>query len=93
MLLGWDDRSHVVSDEHRKHMVTKNLLVLASFLVDGRVAGLWKTEVKRGVARLLVEPFGKLLKATRAELEREGEQLLGFLEPAAKRREIVFAGA
>ncbi|HEU4536790.1 MAG TPA: winged helix DNA-binding domain-containing protein, partial [Polyangiaceae bacterium] len=92
-LLGWDDRSRVVSDEHRKRLVTKNLLVLASFLVDGRVAGLWKAETKRGVARLLLEPFGKLLKATRAELEAEGQKLLGFLEPEATSREIVFDAA
>jgi winged helix DNA-binding protein len=93
LLLGWDDRSRVVSDEHRKRLVTKNLLVLATFLVDGRAAGLWKAELKRGAARLLLEPFERLTKKVRTELEAEGQRLLTFLEPEAKSHDVVLAEA
>ncbi len=44
---------------------------VATFLVDGAVAGTWKYE--RGSVRL--EPFGQLGRSTRRELRVEGERL------------------
>ena len=41
------------------------------FIVDGQVAGTWKW-VKERVA---LEPFGRLSRAERAELEEEAEGL------------------
>lgn len=91
LLLGHADRTRVVSEEHRKRMGTKNLLVVATFLVDGEVAGTWKSEKKRGTAVLLVEPFIPLKKNARAALEAEGTRLLKFLEEDAKAFEVIFA--
>jgi hypothetical protein len=90
LLLGHADRTRVISEEHRKRIGTKNLLVVATFLVDGEVAGTWKAEKRKGTARLLVEPFIKLRKAARSELEIEGTRLLKFLEEDAKGYEVVF---
>lgn len=91
LVLAHDDRSRVIDDAHRKIVVTKNLRILATFLVDGRVAGTWTTEKKRGAAQLELTAFGKLDKKTRAALEEEGEALLEFLESEAKSRAVVFA--
>jgi hypothetical protein len=44
------------------------------------------------VATLTLTPFGRTLKKTAAELEREGTALLRFLEPDAKTYEVVTAG-
>ena len=41
VLLGHQDRSRVIADEHRARVSTRNLQVLATFLVDGLVAGWW----------------------------------------------------
>ncbi len=90
LLLGHADRTRVISDEHRKRISTKNLLVLATFLVDGEVAGTWKAEKRKGIAELSIEPFIKLKKGARAELEAEGERLLKFLEEDAKGYEVVW---
>jgi len=70
---------------------TKNLRVKATYTVDGLVAGLWTVEKKRGVATLTLTPFGRTLKKTATELEREGTALLRFLEPDAKTYEVVTA--
>jgi hypothetical protein len=87
LLLAHADRSRVIHADHRKGLVTKNLLIPASFLVDGFVAGLWAVEntvkAKKRHVRLVLKPFVKLDKRTRRALEEEGGQLLRFIEPDA----------
>jgi hypothetical protein len=39
-------------------------------LVDGRIAGVWKHEVRRGTAQITVEPFTRLSAQTRAAAEQ-----------------------
>lgn len=88
LVLAHDDRTRVIADEHRPRVTVKNLQVLATFLVDGFVAGTWKVERKKKVATLILEPFGKLAKKTLAELEKEGDKLLRFVEEDAPAREV-----
>jgi hypothetical protein len=92
LVLSHEDRTRVLADEHRGRIFTKNLLVHATFLADGFVAGTWKIERKKTVASLALEPFGTLAKATRAALEQEGEALLRFVEEDAQVRNIRWAG-
>jgi hypothetical protein len=89
VLLSHAKRERIIADEHKPAVYTKNLRVKATYTVDGLVAGLWTAEKKRGVATLTLTPFGKLLKKTQAELEREGDGLLRFLEPDAKSFAVV----
>ncbi|MFD7156325.1 hypothetical protein ACFV9C_17080 [Kribbella sp. NPDC059898] len=44
------------------------------------------------MATLTLTPFGRTLKKTQAELEREGSGLIRFLEPNAKTYAVVTAG-
>ena len=88
LVLSHDDRTRIMADAHRSRVTLKNLMVRATFLVDGIVAGTWKSERKRKAAVLVVEPFGTIAKRTRSEIEAEGEQLLSFLEEDASEREI-----
>lgn len=84
VLLGHADRTRIVSDEDRKRLITANLIVLGSFLVDGFVAGTWKTEEKKKSATLVLTSFGKLSRETKAELAEEGDTMLRFYFPEAK---------
>ncbi|HEX6050880.1 MAG TPA: winged helix DNA-binding domain-containing protein [Gemmatimonadaceae bacterium] len=88
LVLSHDDRSRIIAAEHRPRVTTKNLQVRATILVDGIVAGTWKSERKRKTAVLVIEPFGVIAKRTRALLDAEGESLLAFLEEDATDREI-----
>ena len=47
-----------------------------TFLVDGQVAGTWKYDN----GRVKIEPFGRLAKGVRAELDEEAERLAAFHE-------------
>jgi hypothetical protein len=91
LLLAYDDRSRIISDEHRPLVTTKNLRVKATFLVDGVVAGTWTIGLKRRVATLELQPFGRLAKRVVEELTAEGEALARFAEPAAKEHAVAVA--
>ena len=88
LVLAHGDRSRVIADEHRPKVITKNLQVRATFLVDGFVAGTWKTERKKKAATLTLEPFTPLPKKILAALEQEGDALLRFVEEDAEIREV-----
>ena len=88
LLLAHADRSRVIDDDHRKRVVTANLRVLATYLVDGRVAGTWKIERARTAAALVLVAFVPVSKKTRAELVEEGTALLRFAEEEARSVEV-----
>ena len=81
MLLAHRDRSRIIDDEHRPKVVTKNLRIHPTFLVDGFAAGIWSVKATKKKATLTLEPFRKLTKAVRKDLTEEGEALLRFAEP------------
>ena len=91
LVLGHDDRSRIVADEHRPRLVTKNLQIPATFLVDGFVAGTFRVERRKKTATMTLAPFGKLLKRDLRALEAEGDLLLQFAEADATIREVVVA--
>jgi hypothetical protein len=91
LVLSHDDRTRIVAEEHRPRVTLKNLQVRATFLVDGVVAGTWKSERKRKTAVLVIEPFGAVAKRVRTTLEEEAERLIAFLEEDATDREIRWA--
>ena len=88
LVLGHADRTRIVSDAHRRALATKNLRVLATFLVDGVVAGSWSIARARSAAVLELKPFEAPARKDRAALVAEGEGLLRFAEPDAKSREV-----
>jgi hypothetical protein len=90
LVLAHADRTRLVAEEHRPLLVTKNLRVRATFLWDGRVAGTWEVERRRGGATLTLTPFARLPKGARPALSEEGDALLAFLEEGAATRDVRF---
>jgi hypothetical protein len=83
------DRGRIIAEEHRRLVyLSKNLRVQATFLLDGFVAGTWRTERKKGTAILRLAPFAAIANADAAALVAEGETLLRFLEPDAATFEV-----
>ncbi|RKH62480.1 winged helix DNA-binding domain-containing protein [Corallococcus aberystwythensis] len=91
LILSHADRTRVVPEEHRPLLSTKNLRVLNVFLVDGRTAGTWTTERKKGAATLVCNAFDPLKKPVRDALVQEGEDLLRFSDPDAAKVAVTFA--
>jgi hypothetical protein len=74
-LLAHARRTGILPEEFRSRIFsTKTPHSVQTFLVDGAVAGMWRYE--RG--RVVLEPFGRLDRAVRRELDEEAERLVGF---------------
>ncbi len=71
LLLAYADHSRLIEPAQRKQLTTKNGIVAATFLVDGRVAGTWSLERTRDKAVLSTAPFGKLAKSALAAVHAE----------------------
>ena len=68
-------RTAILPEEYRQRIFhTKAPHSFPTFLVDGQVAGTWRYED----GRVRVEPFGRLPRGVRAELEGEAERLASF---------------
>lgn len=84
LVLAHDDRARLIDDAHRPAIyLSKNLRVLPTFLLDGRVAGTWQSERKKATATLTLTPFAPIKKPLRGALDPEAHALLRFLEPDA----------
>ncbi len=68
-------RTGILAEEHRKRIFhVRNPQSDRTFLVDGEVAGIWRVDG----GTIALEPFGRLPRAARAELEEEAERLAAF---------------
>jgi hypothetical protein len=68
-------RTGVLPEEYRPRLFdTKNPRSLSTFLVDGAIAGSWIYED----GRIELDPFVRLDRATRRELDQEAERLAAF---------------
>jgi Winged helix DNA-binding domain len=74
LLLAFADRTRVLPEEYRKKVIRMNGDVAQTFLVDGFVAGIWRIEN----GRIALEPFAKLSRSVRRELEDEAARLQAF---------------
>ena len=75
LLLGHDDRTRVVPAEYAQTINRGGGMILRSFLVDGAVAGLWRTDG----ATLTLSPFAPLPRVATRELEDEAGRTAAFL--------------
>jgi hypothetical protein len=90
IILGHAERARIIADEHRQFVTTKNLQVLPTFVVDGFVAGTWKSERVKSTASLILKPFAPLPRTARAQFSEEGAALLRFIEPDAPQQTVRF---
>jgi hypothetical protein len=68
-------RTQILPERHRPRIFNVRTPNSANtFLVDGQVAGTWRYET----GRVRIEPFGRLSKDVRGELEDEAERLAAF---------------
>jgi hypothetical protein len=75
VLLAFSDRTRVLPETYRKRVIGMNGDVSQTFLVDGFVAGMWRVEN----GRVVVEPFERLSRSVRREVEDEARGLEAFL--------------
>ncbi|MCW5978539.1 MAG: AlkZ family DNA glycosylase [Bryobacteraceae bacterium] len=93
LVLAHKDRTRVISDEQRSRVVTKNLQVLPTFLVDGFVAGTWAVERRKQSATLTLTAFAALPAPAKSRLTEEAGKLVRFVEDDANEFNVRFNAA
>jgi Winged helix DNA-binding domain len=96
LLLSHADRRRVNPAKRPIPLFPGNGAQLGTFLVDGLHAGHWRIRRGPGLgstkgqdrAELQLEPFGRLARADRADLEVEGQALLGFAAADATAHDV-----
>ncbi|WP_432109255.1 winged helix DNA-binding domain-containing protein [Streptomyces sp. AA1529] len=78
IVLSHADRSRLLDEPVRRTLAGRNGQVPGTFLVDGRVRGMWKADTSRKAARLTLTPFEELTGEVEQALAEEGERLLAF---------------
>ncbi len=91
LVLSHQDRSRVISDEHRKRLFTRNGIFPGTVLVAGFAAGIWRLSQSADTATVLVELFGPVADTDRENIIREAKRMLTFAAPAAQSPDIRFA--
>lgn len=75
LILGYDDRRRVLPPDYQAEVIKRNGDVQPAFLVNGRVAGIWRFED----GKVKTDPFAPLPRTVRRELEDEAARLAAFL--------------
>ncbi|GAA2021036.1 winged helix DNA-binding domain-containing protein [Catenulispora yoronensis] len=85
VFIGHKDRARIHDPRVAKEKIWAGNLSLTTFMVDGRIRGVWKLETdrKRTTATVNLTPLVPITKAQRSALEAEGAALLEFLVPGA----------
>ncbi len=79
IILAHRDRSRILPDEYRDVVLRRrNATTLATFTVDGLVAGAWRSERVRGAWRIACDPFATLPRAARRLVDDERDALERF---------------
>jgi hypothetical protein len=89
LLLAYDDRSRVMSENYREHVIQRDGRVLPTVLIDGYVQGIWDHEATRKRASINIQLFACIDENTGAALLQEAERLLTFLCPQATKHEVI----
>jgi len=88
LLLSHADRTRVISDEHRRQVITINGIVKGTVLYDGFVAATWKAETTRKATTLRVSPLIRLPNDCHEHVAAEGNRLLTLLAPGGAMCEL-----
>lgn len=82
-LLGYRDRDLLLDPAHAKRVNSGGGMIAPTVLVDGRIAGTWRTKRTARQTKVVIEPFTTLPRSATAGLESEVDDYGRFLGEAA----------
>jgi hypothetical protein len=88
VLLGYVDRTRMISDHHRERLGSRIPDNVGTVLVDGSVQATWKIERQHGTAALFIDPIYRLSKRDSAAVSTETAVLLDFRAADADTRDV-----
>ncbi len=81
-LLAHRDKDHLLPAKHYKRVYRNQGWISPVVLIDGVVAGVWSYKPQGKNLLVRIEPFGKLSRAERTEIEQEAHHLALFFGSA-----------
>lgn len=88
LLIGYADRTRILSEAHRRDVFTNNGIVKGTILHDGFTCATWKPTLTRTTAHLEIRPLQPIPKPALPSIEAEAARLLTFLAPSSKTYEV-----
>ncbi len=92
LLLAYENRSRVMSESYREHVIQRDGRVLPTVLIDGYVQGIWDHEATRKQARMSIQLFAGIEEDMCEALHNEANRLLTFLCPQSAKHEMIIKG-
>ncbi len=83
VLMGYQDRSRIMANSHKRYVLLPGLRVASTVIVDGVVAATWKIDRTKKQPTISIQLLEKLPKRTVADVEAEAERVVQFMEPDA----------
>jgi hypothetical protein len=84
LLLAYRDRSRVLAPDLQDQVIMRDGRVLATFLVDGQVAGLWDVEETASNCTVVLRPLRPLTRRRTEEVVGEADHLAEWLVPGGR---------
>jgi len=81
-LMGHSGRNHLFEAAYRARVSRTAGWISPVVLVDGRVVATWSHSIAKGVLRVTVEPFRRLLSKLRPEIRLRAEELAATMDLA-----------
>ncbi len=91
LVLSHADRTRIIPDRHRPWLASRNGMVPGTVLVDGFVAGMWRSRRGRGALTLTVELFQRVSPEDEAAAAEQAESLAAFLARPDDDRKVELA--
>jgi hypothetical protein len=77
-LLAHREKDHLLSAKHYKRVYRNQAWISPVVLIDGEIAGVWSHKPQNKKLLVEIEPFNKLSRKTRTEIEMEAEHLAHY---------------
>ena len=91
VLLAHVDRSRILPPQHRGAVFATAGLMSGAVLIDGFVRARWTIQRTRRDATLTIAPSATIAAHDRAQLMKEGQRFLAFVDPAAESVDVRIA--
>jgi hypothetical protein len=88
VILGYEARDRILPPGLAPAVIKKNADILATFTVDGFVAGTWSVASSGGSTNLEIKPATTVPKAARTELTDEADRLVRFIDRGGGRTDV-----
>jgi len=76
--IGYTDRSDILKEQHKKVLPVGNALLTSLLIIEGKVAGTWKRNIRKNSVDFTITPFKKMNVKIKEGIEEETKKYATF---------------